>query len=188
MRLLQIFPILCLLCPMTLVANPEKMPLSAQVLKNKLEEWEHKKKKEFEAEVSKKRKEVISALETIQDETTKKGDLEGAISIKEYIDSLGINNSTNSDQEQWRSVYGRKFSWESGGDDQGNKLILSEDGNGSIGDNPIKWNQGEGRIFVIDLLNGGISKLEWSEDFSSFKGIEIRKGGKKYTITGTLSK
>ena len=71
------------------VAQDEKaLPTGAASLKSKLESWEAEKRKDLEEEIRAQRQKVISALNSHLKSATQRGDLDGAIAIRQYIKTL----------------------------------------------------------------------------------------------------
>ena len=75
-----------------LYATDEKIPNSALKLIKKLSAWEEDLEKKFLEERSLKRKQVVQALDSELDRATRKGDLSGALALKQYIDDLSSND------------------------------------------------------------------------------------------------
>ena len=77
--------------PLVAVAQ---LPDRTSTLVKKLNEWELEKKALLQKEIEAKRAEVIKVLQQHQQETTKDGDLEGALAIKAEIERLSKNSET----------------------------------------------------------------------------------------------
>lgn len=65
-----------------------ELPQYGQELVTKLAQWEEEKRQALEKEIAEKRSAVVAALKEQMKETTKRGDLEAAISYKSEIDRL----------------------------------------------------------------------------------------------------
>lgn len=76
-----------------LYATDKKIPDSALQLIKKLSAWEEDLEKKFLEERDSKRKQVAQALDSELDRATRKGDLSGALALKQYIDDLSSNDS-----------------------------------------------------------------------------------------------
>ena len=114
---------LCFLClQAVLYATDEKIPDSALQLIKKLSAWEEDLEKKFLEERDSKRKQVAQALDSELDRATRKGDLSGALALKQYIDDLSSNNSINhsvylekvEDNNLVDMIIGTKWTWPAG--------------------------------------------------------------------------
>ena len=114
---------LCFLClQAVLYATDEKIPDSALQLIKKLSAWEEDLEKKFLEERSLKRKQVAQALNSELDRATRKGDLSGALALREYINDLSSNNSINhsvylekvEDNNLVDMIIGTKWTWPAG--------------------------------------------------------------------------
>ena len=102
-----------------LYATDEKMPDSALKLIKKLSAWEEDLEKKFLEERYSKRKQVAQALNSELDRATRKGDLSGALALKQYIDDLSSNDSINhsvylekvADNNLVAMIVGTKWTW-----------------------------------------------------------------------------
>lgn len=102
-----------------LYATDEKIPNSALQLIKKLSAWEEDLEKKFLEERSLKRKQVVQALDSELDRATRKGDLSGALALKQYIDDLSSNDSINhsvylekvADNNLVAMIVGTKWTW-----------------------------------------------------------------------------
>ncbi|MEM9281129.1 MAG: C-type lectin domain-containing protein [Verrucomicrobiota bacterium] len=93
-------PLLILSAIFVPIAAPCELPEGAATMVSKLAAWELDKQAELQAELQKKRDEVISVLEREMESTTRAGDLEGALAIKAEIERLrkpGIANKNSDD-------------------------------------------------------------------------------------------
>ena len=81
------FTFLLFLCGFTshVVAQ---LPEDAKELVSKLSSWELDRQAELQKEITEKRTEVVSVLQTTLERTTKSGDLDGALAIKKEIERL----------------------------------------------------------------------------------------------------
>ena len=114
---------LCFLClQAVLYATDEKIPDSALQLIKKLSAWEEDLEKKFLEERSLKRKQVAQALNSELDRATRKGDLSGALALKQYIDDLSSNDSIKhsvyfekvEDNNLVDMIIGTKWTWPAG--------------------------------------------------------------------------
>ena len=102
-----------------LYATDEKIPDSALQLIKKLSAWEEDLEKKFLEERYSKRKQVAQALNSELDRATRKGDLSGALALKQYIDDLSSNDSINhsvylekvADNNLVAMIVGTKWTW-----------------------------------------------------------------------------
>ena len=102
-----------------LYATDEKMPDSALKLIKKLSAWEEDLEKKFLEERDSKRKQVAQALDSELDRATRKGDLSGALALKQYIDDLSTNDSIKhsvylekvADNNLVTMIVGTKWTW-----------------------------------------------------------------------------
>ena len=77
-----------------------QLPSEAAALVNQLDDWEEKRRVEFESEIRAKRSQVAQLLKKHQDKATKSGDLDGAIAIREIIKTL---NGTSPEQKRTKT-------------------------------------------------------------------------------------
>lgn len=102
-----------------LYATDEKIPDSALQLIKKLSAWEEDLEKKFLEERDSKRKQVAQALDSELDRATRKGDLSGALALKQYIDDLSTNDSIKhsvylekvADNNLVTMIVGTKWTW-----------------------------------------------------------------------------
>ena len=102
-----------------LYATDEKIPDSALQLIKKLAAWEEDLEKKFLKERDSKRKQVAQALDSELDRATRKGDLSGALALKQYIDDLSSNDSIKhsvylekvADNNLVTMIVGTKWTW-----------------------------------------------------------------------------
>lgn len=102
-----------------LCATDEKIPDSALQLIKKLSAWEEDLEKKFLEERDSKRKQVAQALDSELDRATRKGDLSGALALKQYIDDLSSNDSIKhsvylekvADNNLVTKIVGTKWTW-----------------------------------------------------------------------------
>ncbi len=105
-----------------LYATDEKIPDSALQLIKKLSAWEDDLEKKFLEERNLKRKQVVQALDSELDRATRKGDLSGALALKQYIDDLSSNDSIKhsvyfekvADNNLVTMIVGTKWTWPAG--------------------------------------------------------------------------
>lgn len=77
----------------------EELPADIQEILQKLEDFEHKKKEEFDALVSEKRSAVATVLEQALVRETKKGNLDSSLAIRKRIAVLRSTRTTASESE-----------------------------------------------------------------------------------------
>ena len=105
-----------------LCATDEKIPNSALQLIKKLSAWEEDLEKKFLEERDLKRKQVAQALNSELDRATRKGDLSGALALRQYINDLSSNSSINhslylekvEDSNLVAKIVGTKWTWPAG--------------------------------------------------------------------------
>ena len=123
-----------LLLQTLLYATNEEIPDGALRLIKKLTAWEEDLEKKFLEEKSLKRKQVIVALNSELDRAPRKGDLNGALALRNYIDELSSNNSINDsvsfvkaeDNNLSAAIADTQWTWPLGG---GNSTVTFIDGN-----------------------------------------------------------
>jgi len=72
----------------TILAHGSDLPPAAQELASKLEDWEGQQRAALEERIDEKRHQVVGALNAQLENVTKKGDLDGALAIRKYIESI----------------------------------------------------------------------------------------------------
>lgn len=70
------------------VAQELALPTASQELADRLNEWEAEQKAALEKRINDKRDQVIQVFSTQLENATKEGDLDGALAIRNYIESL----------------------------------------------------------------------------------------------------
>ena len=188
--------LLSLLCLQTILyATDERIPASAINLIKKLAAWEEDLEKEFIEERSLKRKQVAQALNSELDRATRKGDLNGAIALKEYIDGLSSTTSIN------HSVYLKKdkgndlsdmiintlWNWPLGGEHSrvyfvdGNRMIREQGGGQQSFQVVMNWKQIDD--YIIEFERKGdwpvSGRIKFDRDFKSAKIDIMRRDGQE---------
>ncbi len=188
-----LLPFLCL--QMILCATDEKIPNSALQLIKKLSAWEEDLEKKFLEERDSKRKQVARVLNSELDRATRKGDLSGALALREYINDLSSNNSINhsaylekvADNNLVDMVIGTKWTWPLGGESSTvsfiDKETMSLQGSGGQQSfqSRLDWKLKED--YIIEFERKGdwpvSGRIEFDRDFKSAKINLKRKDGQK---------
>ena len=95
MREITLFLVTCLLVSPNLIFGQAELPSDAQSLANKLAQWEKKREAEYKKEIALKRQQVATALQAHLKSATTRGDLDGALAIKNFIKTLKIDAVSN---------------------------------------------------------------------------------------------
>jgi hypothetical protein len=182
-----------LLLQTLLYATNEEIPDGALRLIKKLTAWEEDLEKKFLEEKSLKRKQVIVALNSELDRATRKGDLNGALALRNYIDELSSNNSINDsvsfvkaeDNNLSAAIADTQWTWPLGG---GNSTVTFIDGNklrqsGGSGQqsyqSTLSWKQIDD--YTIEFERKGewatTGSIEFDRDFETAKISVRRKSG-----------
>ena len=75
--------------------DPElALPSQAKEMADQLGEWEAQQRRALELKIEEKRKQVAKSMETFLESETKSGNLDGAIAIGAFIDTLQKSNET----------------------------------------------------------------------------------------------
>ena len=178
-----------------LYATNEEIPDSALRLINKLTAWEEDLEKKFLEERSLKRKQVVAALNSELDRATRKGDLNGALALRNYIDGLtssnAINDSVSFDKAEGNdlvtSIIDTQWTWPLGGESStvyfidGNKLRqLGGSGQQSY-QSTLDWKQIDD--YSIEFERKGewatTGSIEFDRDFETAKISVKRKSGQE---------
>ena len=176
-------------------ADYEKIPDSALDLIKKLSAWEEDLEKKFLEERSLKRKQVAKALNTELDRATRKGDLNGAIALRDYIDGLSSNNFKNHsvyledvvDNNLVATIVGTKWTWPLGGQGttvyfvDGNKMIREHDGGQQSYQSMINWKQVDDNTIEFERKGDWAvsGRIEFDRDYKSAKINLTRRDGQK---------
>ena len=178
-----------------LYATDEKIPNSALQLIKKLSAWEEDLEKKFLEERSLKRKQVAQALNSELDRATRKGDLNGAIALREYINNLSsdssIEHSVYLKKDKEIDLYAKTintlWTWPLGAQKhtiyfaKGNKILLEQDGGQQYYQSMMNWKQIES--YTIEFERKGdwpvSGRIEFDRDFKSAKINIIRRDGQK---------
>jgi len=75
-------------------AQNSDLPPTAQELATKLQDWEAQQRASLEKEIEEKRVQVSEALNAQLEQATKDGDLDGALAIRTYMNSLRKGSAT----------------------------------------------------------------------------------------------
>ena len=184
---------LCL--QMMLCATDEKIPNSALQLIKKLSAWEEDLEKKFLEERDSKRKQVARVLNSELDRATRKGDLSGALALREYINDLSSNNSINHsvyledvvDNNLVATIVGTKWTWPLGGQGttiyfvDGNKMIREHDGGQQSYQSMINWKQVDDNTIEFERKGDWAvsGRIEFDRDYKSAKINLTRRDGQK---------
>jgi len=178
-----------------LYAADEKIPNSALQLIKKLSAWEEDLEKKFLEERSLKRKQVAQALNSELDRATRKGDLNGAIALREYINNLSsdssIEHSVYLKKDKEIDLYAKTintlWTWPLGAQKhtiyfaKGNKILLEQDGGQQYYQSMMNWKQIES--YTIEFERKGdwpvSGRIEFDRDFKSAKININRRDGQK---------
>ncbi len=176
-------------------ATNEKIPDSALHLIKKLSAWEEDLEKKFLEERSLKRKQVAQALNSELDRATRKGDLNGAVALRDYIVSLSSNNSINHsvylenvvDNNLVATIVGTKWTWPLG--DKSSSIHFIDSGkmnqqgvyNQESYKSTFNWKQvGDNTIEFERKGDWPVSgRIEFDRDYKSAKINLTRRDGKK---------
>lgn len=111
------------------------MPVGAQDLTSKLEQWEVEQKSEYDARIQQKRLQVVQALNVALQNATKSGDLDGALAIRNYIQKIEPSPNPSKSIEPEMSAKKEKLDhewligeWVEEGKEDGNLMIINKDG------------------------------------------------------------
>ena len=177
-----------------LYATDEKIPNSALQLIKKLSAWEQDLEKKFLEERSLKRKQVAQALNSELDRATRKGDLSGALALRDYINDLSSNNSINhsvyldkvADNNLVSMIIGTKWTWPAGNKSSIHFIdsgIIRQQGvyNQESYQNIFNWEQvGDNTIEFERKGEWTISaRIEFDRDFKSAKINLKRRNGQE---------
>ena len=165
-------------------ATDEKIPDNALHLIKKLSAWEQDLEKKFLEERSLKRKQVAQALNSELDRATRKGDLSGALALRDYINDLSSNNSINhsvylekvADNNLVGMIIGTKWTWPAGNKSSIHFIdsgMIRQQGvyNQESYQNIFNWEQvGDNTIEFESKGNGSVSgSIEFDRDMKSAK-------------------
>ena len=165
-------------------ATDEKIPDNALHLIKKLSAWEQDLEKKFLEERSLKRKQVAQALNSELDRATRKGDLSGALALRDYINDLSSNNSINhsvylekvADNNLVSMIIGTKWTWPAGNKSSIHFIdsgMIRQQGvyNQESYQNIFNWEQvGDNTIEFESKGNGSVSgSIEFDRDMKSAK-------------------
>ena len=159
-----------------LYATDEKIPDSALQLIKKLSAWEEDLEKKFLEERDSKRKQVAQALDSELDRATRKGDLSGALALREYINDLSSNNSINhsvylekvEDNNLVAMIVGTKWTWPAGS--KSSIHFIDSEKMSQLG---VKYNQESYQVM-----------FNWKQVGSNT--IEFEKKGDEWSISGRI--
>ena len=178
-----------------LYATNEEIPDGALRLIKKLTAWEEDLEKKLLEERSLKRKQVVAALNSELDRATRKGDLNGALALRNYIDGLSSNNSINGsvsfekaeDNNLSAAVVDTQWTWPLGGESStvtfidGNKLRQSGGSGQQSYQSTLSWNQIDD--YTIEFERKGewatTGSIEFDRKFETAKINVKRKSGQE---------
>ena len=178
-----------------LYATNEEIPDSALRLINKLTAWEEDLEKKFLEERSLKRKQVVAALNSELDRATRKGDLNGALALRNYINDLSSSNSINDsvsfvkaeDNNLSAAIADTQWTWPLGGGTStvtfidGNKLRQSGGSGQQSYQSTLSWKQIDDYTIEFEREGEWATKgsIEFDRDFETAKISVIRKSGQE---------
>ena len=167
----------------------EKLPPESQTLIDKLTQYEVQIRKEAETKIEVKRKAVVTALQSHLQAQTKRGNLNGAIAIKEQIAKLTSESSakqptkstplpkpdTRARLEKW--LVGTTWEWTDEGRGK-QRITFLEDSRLTVtwNDGKLPWNITRDKKVEIRTFNKELYLIEFSEDRTSFFGNHESKG------------
>ena len=178
-----------------LYATNEEIPDGALRLIKKLNAWEEDLEKKFLEERSLKRKQVVAALNSELDRATRKGDLNGALALRNYILGLSSNNSTNGsvsfekaeDNNLSVAIVDTQWTWPLGGEYStvtfidGNKLRQSGGSGQQSYQSTLSWKQIDD--YTIEFERKGewatTGIIEFDREFETAKINVKRKSGQE---------
>lgn len=173
-----LFLLSLLVLNLTATADSEKLPPEASDLLGKLSDWEQEEKKLFDAKIQEKREQVAVLLDRILENSTKAGDLDGALAIREALKSLRTGESVEPIakptppstatpvQGIWKWLFGQS-------------IRFDEDGQGAVitpanHEWQMQWKEG----------SDGSIEVNYSENSASITFDAVRKSGK---VTATVN-
>ena len=178
-----------------LYATNEEIPENALRLIKKLTAWEEDLEKKFLEERSLKRKQVIVALNSELDRATRKGDLNGALALRNYIDELSsIDTAKHSisfkeaeDNNLSAAIFDTQWTWPLGGESStvtfidGNKLRQSGGSGQQSYQSTLSWKQIDD--YTIEFERKGewatTGIIEFDREFETAKINVKRKSGQE---------
>ena len=178
-----------------LCATYEEIPESALRLIKKLTAWEEDLEKKFLEERSLKRKQVIVALNSELDRATRKGDLNGALALRNYIDELSsidaakhaISFKEAEDNNLSAAIFDTQWTWPLGGESStvtfidGNKLRQSGGSGQQSYQSTLSWKQIDD--YTIEFERKGewatTGIIEFDREFETAKINVKRKSGQE---------
>ena len=104
MKQVTLFLVICLLVLSNLVFGQAILPGDAQSLVDKLTQWEKQREAEYTKEIALKRQQVVTALQSHLKNATKRGDLDGALAIRNFIKALQPETISNEEANSSRSA------------------------------------------------------------------------------------
>ena len=178
-----------------LCATNEEIPESALRLIKKLTAWEEDLEKKFLEERNLKRKQVIVALNSELDRATRKGDLNGALALRNYINELSsidaTKNSTSAKETENNNlsaaIFDTQWTWPLGGESStvtfidGNKLRQSGGSGQHSYQSTLSWKQVD--EYIIEFERKGewatTGSIEFDRKFETAKINVKRKSGQE---------
>ena len=184
-----------LLLQTLLCATNEEIPDGALRLIKKLTAWEEDLEKKFLEEKSLKRKQVVAALNSELDRATRKGDLNGALALRNYIDGLSSSSSINDsvsfekaeDNNLSTAIVDTQWTWPLGGESStvtfidGNKLRQSGGSGQQSYQSTLSWKQIDD--YTIEFEREGewatTGSIKFDREFETAKINVKRKSGQE---------
>ena len=188
--------LISLLILQTLIyANDDEIPDGALRLIKKLTAWEEDLEKKFLEERTLKRKQVIVALNSELDRATRKGDLNGALALRNYINELSsvdavkrsISFEKAEDNNLATAIADTQWTWPLGGESStvtfidGNKLRQSGGSGQQSYQSTLSWKQVD--EYIIEFERKGewatSGSIEFDRKFETAKINAKRKSGQE---------
>ena len=184
-----------LLLQTLLYATNDEIPDGALRLIKKLTAWEEDLEKKFLEERNLKRKQVIAALNAELDRATRKGDLNGALALRNYIDDLSSSNSLSDsvsfakaeDNNLSAAIADTQWTWPLGGGTStvtfidGNKLRQSGGSGQQSYQSTLSWKQIDENTIEFERKGewATTGSIEFDRDFETAKISVKRKSGQE---------
>ena len=184
-----------LLLQTLMYATDDEIPDGALRLIKKLTAWEEDLEKKFIEERNLKRKQVIVALNSELDRATRKGDLNGALALRNYIDELSsvdavkrsISFEKVEDNNLATAIADTQWTWPLGGESStvtfidGNKLRQSGGSGQQSYQSTLSWKQVDEYIIAFERKGewATTGSIEFDRKFETAKINVKRKSGQE---------
>ena len=121
----------------------------------------------------------IGELEKLKVNYMKKGDLDSANSVATLIEKHRIDGVQEVEAaDPLSEVLGKTYSWTADGKDDGHRLIILKDGEGTMRGLKITWEKVGERAIRIAFPDGEKASIKWTVDFETYSGRETRRNSK----------